>query len=64
MKSSGSLFIRGTRAVLPLFLFLFVAAGGGPVKVVVKCTGAGCPCVDTSGTPVGGDKICPLSAGP
>lgn len=64
MKSFGSLISRSARVVLPMFLFLFLAGpgGGGPVKIVVDadCTGAGCPCVDTSGTPIGKDKLCPL----
>ena len=61
-----SLIVRITRALLlPALLFAAVAAPHIAVKVNggsggEDCTGQACPCVDTGGTPVGGDRICPL----
>lgn len=68
--SSGSLGSAAARLLprlfLPLLLVLFAGVGGVKVNVdgggggLVECISFGCPCVDTTGTPVGNHKICPV----
>ena len=71
MRSLGSLGLLGSAAVrllprllLPLFLSMGVFVGVGGVKIAVDgattCVYAGCPCVDTSGSPAGSHRFCPL----
>jgi len=62
-----SSFVRIVRMLLVLPLLLFAGVVGPRIAVMADqegggedCTETGCPCVDTSGTPVGSDRICPL----